>query len=186
MRQPHVERLPQVLRHPRLRGSLILWGSFVLHTWEHLPPVAVLKSVHKTADLGSFMDTVLVWIELRTSAVLWTDPRTADLSSSMDTFRSLHIFSSGGTLYLVLFVCVCRVCLSVCNTFLSMRFRDSQQLGSVSRLWPLILASNSFMGATHHVGNLLIVQNLILKSEQLKCDSDISRTMYTPSKFLVH
>ena len=84
-------------------------------------------------------------------------------------------------------VCVCLfVCLSVCNTFLSMRFRDSQQLGSVSRLWPLILASNSFMGATHHVVNLLIVQNLILKSEQLKCDSDISRTMYTPSKFLVH
>ena len=75
----------------------------LLNTWEHLPPVAVFQSVHKTADLGSFMDTFLVWIELRTSAVLWTDPITADLSSSMDTFRSL-IFFPHRTAYLSSFM----------------------------------------------------------------------------------
>ena len=74
-----------------------------LITWEHLPPVAVFQSVHKTADLGSFMDAFLVWIELRTSAVLWTDPITADLSSSIDTFRSL-IFFPHRTAYLSSFM----------------------------------------------------------------------------------
>ena len=68
-----------------------------LLTWEHLPPVAVFQSVHKTADLGSFMDTFLVWIELRTSAVLWTDPITADLSSFMDTFRSPPVWWASRT-----------------------------------------------------------------------------------------
>ena len=47
------------------------------NTWELLPHTAVLLSVHKTADLSSSMDKLLVWIELRTPAVLWTNSRTA-------------------------------------------------------------------------------------------------------------
>ena len=47
------------------------------NTWELLPRTAVLLSVHKTADLSSSMDKLLVWIELRTPAVLWTNSRTA-------------------------------------------------------------------------------------------------------------
>jgi hypothetical protein len=47
------------------------------YTWELLPHTAVLLSVHKTADLSSSMDKLLVWIELRTPAVLWTNSRTA-------------------------------------------------------------------------------------------------------------
>ena len=83
----------------------------------------------------------------------------------------------------------CCVCLSFCLS--GTNFWLWPWIGFKASTWDSIvsnsfLASNSFMGATHHVMNLLIVQNLILKSEPLKCDSDISRTMYTPSKFLVH
>ena len=66
-----------------VRFSLILFSLSELNqykwqiTWELLPHTAVLLSVHKTADLSSSMDKLLVWIELRTPAVLWTNSRTA-------------------------------------------------------------------------------------------------------------
>ena len=53
------------------------WYRFTVNTLGLLPHTAVLLSVHKTADLSSSMDKLLVWIELRTPAVLWTNSRTA-------------------------------------------------------------------------------------------------------------
>ena len=58
------------------------------HIWEHLPYMAVIWSVDKNEDLSSFMDTYLVWIELRTSAVFLKQfggtQKLLDLSSFMD------------------------------------------------------------------------------------------------------
>ena len=54
---------------------IYVWSN--VYTWGLLPHTAVLLSVHKTADLSSSMDKLLVWIELRTPAVLWTNSRTA-------------------------------------------------------------------------------------------------------------
>ena len=60
-----------------------------VNTWEHLPYIAVLKNVHRTATVCSSIRTFL-----RTVAVLWTFFKvhvhslhtTANLSSFMDTF----------------------------------------------------------------------------------------------------
>merc|ERR1711954_395744 len=53
----------------------------LMDTWAQQPYIAVLKSVHRTANLGSFMDTfrtfcltvrILHHTKLQTVAVLWT------------------------------------------------------------------------------------------------------------------
>ena len=61
-------------QYAQFRGSFIIFvhASFV-EPWEHLPYIAVLKSVHRTATVCSSNRTFL-WI------------KTANGGSSMDTF----------------------------------------------------------------------------------------------------
>ena len=58
------------------------------YTWAHLPYIAVLKSVHRTATVCSSIRTFFRGSKLLTVAVLWTLAKTANRGSSMDTFRS--------------------------------------------------------------------------------------------------
>ena len=62
----------------------------MLHTWEHLPYIAVLKSVHRTATVCSSFRTFFRGSKLPTVAVLWTLAKTANRGSSMDTFWSFQ------------------------------------------------------------------------------------------------
>ena len=52
-------------------ASLVFYES-PIYTWEHLPYIAVLKSVHRTAAVSSFDPQKKMRIELQTVAVLWT------------------------------------------------------------------------------------------------------------------
>ena len=53
-------------------GRLVLWFQFKQNTWEHLPYIAVLKSVHRTATVCSSIHTFFRGSKLLTVAVLWT------------------------------------------------------------------------------------------------------------------
>ena len=59
-----------------------------IFTWAHLPYIAVLKSVHRTATVCSSTRTFFRGSKLLTVAVLWTLAKTANHGSSMDTFQS--------------------------------------------------------------------------------------------------
>ena len=67
-----------------------LWDASCLYTWEHLPYIAVLKSVHRTATVCSSIRTFFRGSKLLTVTVLWTLAKTANRGSSMDTFRSFQ------------------------------------------------------------------------------------------------
>ena len=61
-------------------------------TWEHLPLLAVFKSGHRTAKVGSSIHTFFCGLKLPTLAVLWPRAQTADLGSFMASFQPLRPF----------------------------------------------------------------------------------------------
>ena len=67
-----------------------LTSYMVFHTWAHLPYIAVLKSVHRTATVCCSIHTFFRGSKLLTLAVLWTLAKTANPGSSMYTFRSFQ------------------------------------------------------------------------------------------------
>ena len=70
-----------------------------ISTWEILPYMAVMKSVHRTVDVSSFIDTISILRKLADlGSIMETFPyestkntKTADLSSTMDTFLLLKL-----------------------------------------------------------------------------------------------
>ena len=69
-------------------GQILM--SIPINTRAHLPYIAVLNSVHRTATVCNSIRTFFRGTKLLTVAVLWTLAKTSNCGSSMDTFRSFQ------------------------------------------------------------------------------------------------